>query len=518
MLRTIFYFLIIGVLAALSAWLADNPGSVVIQWFRYEIETSVGALGVVLVFLLAAGLVAVSFFRLLTKGSRHFQERLAKRKRAKSGAELVRGFTAIAMGDGESAKRALKAAAGVRELQGLTRLLTAQIAELEREPQAAERAYRELMKDPTTEFLGLRGLYDTAMGQGDREAALAFATRAFEMQPRAAWVAEQLFRIQTQSGAWDLARKTIASARRSGTLSGEDARRREGLLAAAEALSADAAGEREHAFELAQKSLALAPGLTPMAVFLAKEQLSRGQHWAASGTVETAWRLHPHPDLARTYASLKPGETPVQRARRLMGLAEFNPGHVESRLLVAGEALALGEVRRARRALRPAVDGGSARVLMLMSEIALKSGEGDAEAQAFRARAVTAPRDAQWTCRECGRERTDWALICDACGGFGTAIWGSEGAVAGVDLVTAPAEHEALDWRGDLAEAAIPAAETSHLRAGAAPPLAAPLQVGATAADLPPEPEGEIEIFVPPRQPDDPGPEETDSRAGSAYN
>jgi HemY protein len=518
MLRTIFYFLIIGVLAALSAWLADNPGNVVIHWFGYEIETSVGALGVALAFLLAAGLVAVSFFRLLTKGSHLFQERLAKRKRATSGAELVRGFTAVAMGDGEAAKRALKAAAGARELQGLTRLLTAQIAELEREPKAAERAYRELMKDPTTEFLGLRGLYDTAMGEGDREAALAFATRAFEMEPRAAWVAEQLFRVQTQSGAWDLARKTIASARRTGTLSVEDSRRREGVLAAAEALCADAQGERERAFELAQKALALAPGLTPMAVFLAKEQLSRAQHWAASGTIETAWRVHPHPDLARTYAGLKPGETPVQRARRLMGLAEFNPGHVESRLLVAGEALGLGEVRRARRALRPAVDGGSARVLMLMSEIALKGGEGEAEAQAFRARAVTAPRDAQWTCRECGRERGDWVPICDACGGFGTAIWGSEGAVAAVDLVAAPAEHEALDWRGDLAEAAVPAAQASQLRDEAQRPAAELDRVGATPADLVPEAEGEIEIFVPPRQPDDPGTEDSESRAGSAYN
>jgi HemY protein len=201
-----------------------------------------------------------------------------------------------------------------------------------------------------------------------------------------------------------------------------------------------------------------------------------------------------------------------------MGLAEFNPGHVESRLLVASEALGLGEVRRARRALRPAVDGGSARVLMLMSEIALKGGEGEAEAQAFRARAVTAPRDARWTCDECGRERADWAPICDACGGFGTAIWSSEGAVAVVDLVTAPAEHEALDWRGDLAEAAVPVAEASQVRDEAERAAALPHKTGPAPASMLPEPEGEIEIFVAPRQPDDPGPEDSESRAGSAYN
>lgn len=516
MLRTVFYFLLIGFLAAAGAFLADNPGSVAINWFDYEIETSVGALAIALGVILVAAFAALAFIRLLMTGARLAKEARDRRRRAKSSAELVRGFAAVAMGDAEEARRALKGASAAKELQGLAKLLTAQIAEVDREPKAAEAAYRQLAKDPATEFLGLRGLYETAMREGDREAALAFATRAFEMQPRAGWVAEQLFRIQTQQGAWDLARKTIASARRAATLTSDDARRREGLIFAAEALEADARGNRDKAFELAQKSLALAPGLTPMAAYLAKEQAARGQHWAAAGTIESAWRVHPHPDLARAYAGLKPGETPVQRARRLMGLAEFNPGHVESRLLVAGEALSLGEVRRARRALRPALDSGSARVLMLMSEVALKGGEGEAEAHAFRTRAVNAPRDAQWTCSECGRERTDWTLLCDSCGAFGTARWSSEGVVATVDLVAAPAEHEALDWRGDFSEATVATAPSSHMQ-DEPDGAAAPQKPAVTGPNTTPE-DLAVEIFVPPRQPDDPGTEDSESRAGSAYS
>jgi len=194
-----------------------------------------------------------------------------------------------------------------------------------------------------------------------------------------------------------------------------------------------------------------------------------------------------------------------------MGLAEFNPGHVESRLLVAAEALSLGEVRRARRALRPAVDSGSARVLMLMSEVALKGGEGEAEAQAFRTRAVNAPRDAQWRCSECGRERADWSLICDACGAFATTVWSSEGAVATVDVVAAPAEHEALDWRGDFSEKTATPAVGSQLQE-------TPAATRENVEQEPPAEEPEIEIFVPQRQPDDPGPEDSESRQGSAYN
>ncbi len=491
MIRLFIYFFCVALLAGLAAWFANHPGDVVIHWMGYEAQTSVGVLvtGTALIALIAY--IGIGIIRAIWHSPAALGRMRKARRRQRRLSYVMRGFSAVAIGDAEGAKKALRAIDG-DDLSGLRPLLTAQIAELAHDDQAAEAAYRDLIKRPDTEFLGLRGLYETAMRQGDRAAALAFVTRAFGARPRSPWIAEQLFRVQTQSGAWDLARKTIANLKRTGGLSGQAARRREGVILAAEALSADAAGDKEQAMTLAQKALAYAPGITPLVVMLARANAAEGQVWKAAGLIEAAWRAGPHPALALVYRTLKTGETDQQRARRMMSLAEFNPNHVESRLLVAQEALSIGEFRRARRALRPALDSGaaSARVFMLMAEIALKSGGSEAEAQAFRVRAVGAPRDACWVCSSCAQERDDWAPVCDKCGGFDTYHWGAQDALAGSGLAVA-SSLPAINWKDE---------------AGPAPD-----EKPGAVIDLPPasaHANGEPETFEPPRQPDDPGPEE----------
>ncbi|MFZ1989041.1 MAG: heme biosynthesis HemY N-terminal domain-containing protein, partial [Alphaproteobacteria bacterium] len=437
MIRLFIYFFSVGLLAGLAAWFANNPGDVVIHWMGYEAQTSVGVLICGAAFLAVLAYFVIGTARLVWNSPAAFQRMRKARRRARRLGYLMRGFSAVAIGDAEGARKALRAAEGGDDLAGLKPLLIAQTAELVHDDKSAEAAYRDLIKRPDTEFLGLRGLYETAMRQGDRAAALAFVTRAFDARPRSPWLGEQLFRVQTQSSAWDLARKTITSMKRTGGLSSQAARRREGVIMAAEALAVDAAGDRELAITFAHKALSLAPGITPLVVMIARAQAAEGQVWRAAGMIESAWRVNPHPDLAAVYRTLKTGETDQQRARRMMGLAEFNPNHVESRLLVAQEALSIGEFRRARRALLPALDAGSARVLMLMAEIALRAGGGEAEAQAFRARAVGAPRDGRWVCSSCTHERDDWVAVCDKCGAFDTFQWGAQGSVAGSGLTVA---------------------------------------------------------------------------------
>lgn len=507
MLRLFLYFFGVGVLAGLAAWFANNPGDVVIHWLGYEAQTSVGVLICVAGLLAILAYLALRIVRLIWNSPAAFQRMRKAQRRQRRLGYVMRGFSAVAIGDIEGARKALRAAEGGDDLAGLKPLLTAQIAELAHDDKIAESAYRDLIKRPDTEFLGLRGLYETAMRQGDRAAALAFVTRAFDARPRSAWLGEQLFRVQTQSSSWDLARKTIASMKRTGGLTGQAARRREGVIMAAEALSIDSAGDRELAITFAHKALSLAPGITPLVTMIARAQAAEGQVWRASGIIEAAWRVNPHPDLARIYRTLKAGETDQQRARRVMGLAEFNPNHVESRLLVAQEALSIGEFRRARRALLPAVDAGSARVLMLMAEIALKAGGGEAEAQAFRDRAVGAPRDGRWVCSACAHERDEWAAVCDKCGAFDTFNWGAQGSLAGTGLAVA-SSLPGIDWKED--------ADLSPPRSASAE-APAPPEASSALIDIPPPlepfvqpgvPEATEAAYEPPRQPDDPGTEE----------
>ena len=60
--------------------------------------------------------------------------------------------------------------------------------------------------------------------------------------------------------------------------------------------------------------------------------------------------MRPHPGLAMAWRDLNTAETPRERARRLTQLADANPDHHESRILLVEQALLAGDVIQARKA------------------------------------------------------------------------------------------------------------------------------------------------------------------------
>lgn len=506
MIRLVIFFLVLGVLGLGAAWFADNPGWVLIDWFGAEVETSVAVL-----LLLASGLGLSVFalfwaLQLLLRGPAAWGRYRTEKRRLKRERALVRGFAAVSVGEAETARRYLGEAKGGE--RGLSQMLGAQIAVLEQDDEAAERYYRQMLQDSDTEFLGLRGLFETAARQGDKAAALHFATRAFHLKPRSAWVAESLFRVQTQMSAWAEAQKTLSTAQRAGGLSAGAARRREAVLQVAEAIAAREAGEGEAALKYAEKALAGDKGLTEAAIIAARIYHDKGQYWSAAGVIERAWARFPHPVLAEAYAGLKPEEAAADRSRRLIGLAEFNASHVEGRILIAGEALKLGELRRARRVLKPVLDTASQRVCLLMGEVEDRAGH-DAEALTWRTKAIIAPRDNEWTCADCDHESLDWHPVCGVCGGFDTYVWGT--AVPATALpaeVLAPEEAANAEDTGAAGAVQGPPPGPAEAAPPGPPPQSPP---GDTAAAR--RTAGDANIFVPPRPPDDPGTDDRESAA-----
>ena len=78
-----------------------------------------------------------------------------------------------------------------------------------------------------------------------------------------------------------------------------------------------------------------------------------GELRRAARIVETAWKANPHPDLAETYAHLRPGDSARDRLARVQSLAEKAPGNIEGALAVARAALDAQEFAIARAALAP---------------------------------------------------------------------------------------------------------------------------------------------------------------------
>src|SRR6185312_4499113 len=128
--------------------------------------------------------------------------------------------------------------------------------------------------------------------------------------------------------------------------------RQRAVLLTARALAAQET-DRDQARQLALDALKLAPALVPAAELAGRLLGEAGELRRASRIIEKAWVENPHPDLAETYAYLRPGDSARERLARVQSLAQKTPGQPEGVLAVARAALDAQEFTTARETLRP---------------------------------------------------------------------------------------------------------------------------------------------------------------------
>ncbi|PSC02971.1 heme biosynthesis protein HemY, partial [Alsobacter soli] len=210
MIRTLIFIAILIGLAFAGAWLVEQPGQVIVTLPRFgQVQTSLlGGAAAVLAFALAVLLLwTVLRFVLRLPSILSFTARA--RKRARGFAAVSRGMIAVGAGDPRSAKRYAADAAKLLGKEPLALLLKAQAAQMAGDRGQAEGAFRQMLDDPETRVLGLRGLFVEARRKGDTAAARAYAAEASRLAPSVAWAGEALLEFQCADHDWAGALATL---------------------------------------------------------------------------------------------------------------------------------------------------------------------------------------------------------------------------------------------------------------------------------------------------------------------
>ena len=431
-------FIKIGVFIALVAaaamgasYLLEMEGGVLISVGTYEFNlTPLRAVLALLALLVAvwvlfrlAGLL-IALLRWIngdeTALSRHFD-----RNREKKGLKaLTEGMVALASGEGRLAMAKAARADKYLDRPELTNLLTAQAAELTGDKRKREQAYKALLADDRTRFVGVRGLMKQKLEEGDTDTAMKLAEKAFALKPAHEEVQDVLLKLQAGNEDWQGARNTLKAKLRTGALPRDVHRRRDAVLALSEAKAVIAADSTIEAREAAIEANRLSPDLIPAAVFAARAYHEQGKDKYATRVLRKAWEASPHPDLAAAFAALSPTETAEARLKRFKVLTKIHPEHRETRLLLAELNIGAEDFPEARRALGDlATDKPDARTLTIMAAIERGEGSPDAIVKGWLTRAVSAPRGPQWTCEKCHHTHGHWVPVCEACGAFDTLAW-----------------------------------------------------------------------------------------------
>lgn len=485
MLRIVLFLVLIALAAAGAAWVADQPGEVVMTWGRWRASPTIP------VFMLLLGLFAVAIVLLwsaLTATWRlpgRMRRRRHEKRHARGRHAITHGLLAIGHGDTALARRHAEAARRHAPNDPLALLLHAQSAQLEGNRDEARRVFRVMAEREDTRLLGLRGLFIEAQRADDAVGAVMIAEEAIKLSPSSTWASHAVLGFRCARGDWSGALAILDSNLSAGLIDKSAYRRQRGVLLTARALELETM-DRDVARESVMEAIKLAPTLVPAAVLAAKFESEAHQVRRAMKMVEAAWLANPHPDLADAYAHVKLGDSARQRLQRVETLAAKTaadkPGHVEGQLAIARAAIDAAEFARARAVLAPYINDPTQRVALLMAELERTEHGDGGRARAWTLRAVRARHDPAWTADGYVSDR--WRPVSPVTGRLDAFQWQTPVASLPSDKGTT---IESSAFEEAMLAAPPPKRVTAAPESPVEPPLVAPAPVPAAQDNSPPE-------------------------------
>ncbi len=352
MIRLFGYVAIVAGLTVAAVWFARDPGTVVLIWRGWRLDTSVGLafVGIIAAAGLAFGLVwsvsaALGAARGLAAGRR-------ARRTVRGLDALADGFAAIHGGQPNRARKLAADAAALLDHHPATQVLAARAASLCGDAASARAVAMELTARPATELSGLRELADRATAADDLVGALESARRALARKDAPKWALDVVLDAAIAQSRWSDALQSLDSkvgrlhynAPRSASL-------RANLLTRL-AAQLVAQGQLSDGADAARKAVACGGGAGAVAV-LARALNGLGKSKKAAAEIERAWPTDAGTTLLEVFRALVPNESALEWAKRVEKLAGLAPDHAESRLAVAAASLDAELWGQARNRLMP---------------------------------------------------------------------------------------------------------------------------------------------------------------------
>ena len=426
MIRILAFVALVALAIFAAVSVAERPGAVSLTWHGWRIDTTAAFLLLVTAVVAAVASLAYRLWLALRRAPQALRNSRRGSRRQRGYEALTQGMVAVAAGDAEEALRQARRADSLLGDPPLTMLLSAQAAQLGGDEAAARSYFTAMLDRRETAFLGLRGLLMQAERDGDREAALKLARRAFELRPKTPWVLTTLFDLEIKRRRWREALALLEQAVRHHAFSAAEARSRRAVVLLGCSGEAEAEGTITEALAYARRAHRLVPAFLPATLRLLSLMAKSDKTRPATRIIHNAWERRPHPELARIYGALERAADPLKRFGRFERLFECNPGDRESHIAVAEAALAAKLWGTARNHLeRAAGDDAPARVCRMMAELEeAEHGDGGA-AREWLLRAASAGPEAAWLCTGCGAAAGEWTPLCTRCEALGTLEWGT---------------------------------------------------------------------------------------------
>ncbi len=406
-----------------SSWIFDRPGKVFIEWQGWILETSVPILITAISLIVISTILILFILNWFYKRPSKILDYIKNKRKTKGLKALTEGLAAIAVGD---IKRASVANIIVRnnlDQPPLSALLEAQVAILAENKLSAQKTFKKMLKYRETKLLGLKGLISLSKKDGDLESALKYIQSASKLNKNTIWINVQTLELATLLKNWTIAKNTIENMRE---LTKAKRKRQISLIDIEIARLENNNSNFNEALFLADKANKTLKGFSPAACLIAGIKIKLDNKRGLKKLLEQAWKQDPHPSVAENIRLLSDNTDPLKRMSAIKDLVKDNPDISESRLEIAQEAISCKIWGLAKKNLDKLVKTSpSVRSHRLMARL-FQEQHGDKEsANTWLHKALNAPSDPEWLCKNCFKIHADWTVACISCNSLDSVIWRS---------------------------------------------------------------------------------------------
>lgn len=396
-MRRLFAYIVLSLaISALAAWLIALPGTVSIEVSGYRLQPGLGASIAFIIMLILAGIALWAIIRRVLEAPRHLAKRAQLRRRDMGVNALSDGFVALQAGDPAKARQLAREAQLRLPDNAAAQLLEARADLAVGDMTAAREHYRALISNPKTSLAALSGLYEQANAQGRTDAALTFARKAADLDPKLAWAGDAVFENLIRDRAWDKALTMVAAQPAPKKADKAALKHKQAVLNTAIAHDAEET-DPDAALAAANNALKLEPNFVPAALIGARILINRAEKRKTTSMLRRVWRATGHPDIATLFMHVQSGASAVDRIKTLRQLIDENPQNRETACVLARAAIDAYEWGVARKALAPyANEHPTQNVCLLMAEIEEGQNGDQGKSREWLNRAIYAPRDPAW--------------------------------------------------------------------------------------------------------------------------
>jgi len=421
MLRLILILIALGAVILGFDWLIDQPGRITIELPGFVMEPTLAQVAIFLVLLAILSIIVWTICRVIINGPAALNMFLNNR-REKHGLEALRaGLVAIGSGDTRLADTMAKRAHNLLGPQPLTQLIYAQTALARQDFHEAIASFETMRAGNETKIIGLNGLFEIAVTQGDLKAAYALAEEAFEAADNLKWAGFASMEGRAAAGEWELALEALEALKKHHHVTKDEEINLKSTILTAQAAVLEVE-EPTKALKVAEAAHKLNPGLTNAAVIAGRIASANNEVSKATKILERAWKKSPHPDIAEIYAHARAGDTAIDRMQRVKNLIKKRSSHSEAPIALARSAIECGEFEEARAALGMIQDQDiTKRICALHAQLEDADGNNTGKVREWLARAIKAPVDPIWIAD--GITSQEWLPQSSITGKIGVFEW-----------------------------------------------------------------------------------------------